>query len=137
MKPFVKPLIAMGAFLATTFVCMPLANALQTDFGKVEVSMGSFQDSNTEKALTYKLYRPKSADETHKAPAVLLLHGYQNDHETSAAYAIELARRCFVCLALDEYGHGATEISMIERGYVNHKTNYTFGLPDKTLFSPS
>ena len=55
MKPFVKPLIAMGAFLATTFVCMPLANALQTDFGKVEVSMGSFQDSNTEKALTYKL----------------------------------------------------------------------------------
>ena len=131
MKPFVKPLIAMGAFLATTFVCMPLANALQTDFGKVEVSMGSFQDSNTEKALTYKLYRPKSADETHKAPAVLLLHGYQNDHETSAAYAIELARRGFVCLALDEYGHGATEISMIERGYVNHKTNYTFGLPDK------
>lgn len=120
----------MGAFLATTFVCMPLANALQTDFGKVEVSMGSFQDSNTEKALTYKLYRPKSADETHKAPAVLLLHGYQNDHETSAAYAIELARRGFVCLALDEYGHGATEISMIERGYVNHKTNYTFGLPD-------
>lgn len=82
------------------------------------------------KALTYKLYRPKSADETHKAPAVLLLHGYQNDHETSAAYAIELARRGFVCLAVDEYGHGATEISMIERGYVNHKTNYTFGLPD-------
>ena len=32
-----------------------------------------------------------------------------------------------VCLALDEYGHGSTEISMINRGYVNHKTNFTFG----------
>ena len=56
-----------------------------------------------------------------------MLHGYQNDHETSSAFAIELARRGFVCLSLDEYGHGSTEISMVERGYVNHKTNFTFG----------
>ena len=106
---------------------MPVANAVQTDFDNVEVTKGFFEDSTTSKALTYKLYKPNDVSESNKAPAVLLLHGYQNDHETSSAFAIELARRGFVCLSLDEYGHGSTEISMVERGYVNHKTNFTFG----------
>ena len=108
MKKIIKPLIALGCFLASIFVAMPIANAVQNDFGNVNVSMGHFEDSTTNKALTYKLYKPKTVNETNKAPAVLLLHGYQNDHETSSSYAIELARRVFVCLALDEYGHGST-----------------------------
>lgn len=127
MKRFLKPLIALGTFIASIFVAMPVANAVQTDFGNVEVTEGFFEDSTTSKALTYKLYKPNDVSESNKAPAVLLLHGYQNDHETSSAFAIELARRGFVCLSLDEYGHGSTEISMVERGYVNHKTNFTFG----------
>ena len=36
-------------------------------------------------------------------------NGYQNDRETNAAYAIELARRDVVVLYLDEYGHGFSE----------------------------
>ncbi len=127
MKKIFKPIIGLACLLTGIVTCMSVANAIQTDFGNVNVSMGSFEKGDTGKVLTYKLYRPKTATEENKAPAVLLLHGYQNDHETSAAYAIELARRGFVCLALDEYGHGATEISMVERGYVNHKTNFTFG----------
>ena len=127
MKKFVKPLIVLSSLLAVTFVSMGVAHGVQTDFGNVDVRMGHFEDAESGKALTYKLYRPKTASHANKAPAVLLLHGYQNDHETSAGYAVELARRGFVCLALDEYGHGSTEISMIERGYVNHKTNFTFG----------
>ena len=127
MNKIVKPIIWLASLLAVTFTSMGVAHGVQTDFGNVEVSMGHFEKDDTGKALTYKLYRPKTATSENKAPAVLLLHGYQNDHETSAAYAIELARRGFVCLALDEYGHGSTEISMIERGYVNHKTNFTFG----------
>ena len=106
---------------------MGVAHGIQTYFGSVEVSMGHFEDDNSGKSLTYKLYHSKTATEERKAPAVLLLYGYQNDHETSAGYAIELARRGYVCLAIDEYGHGATELSMIERGYVNHKTSFTFG----------
>ncbi len=127
MKKIVKPIIWLSSLLASAVVCMGVAHGIQTDFGNVEVSMGHFEKEGTGKALTYKLYRPKTATEENKAPAVLLLHGYQNDHETSAAYAIELARRGYVCLALDEYGHGATQISMVERGYVNHKTNFTYG----------
>ena len=127
MKKIIKPIIWLSSLIAAATVCMGVAHGIQTDFGSVEVSMGHFEDDNSGKALTYKLYRPKTATEESKAPAVLLLHGYQNDHETSAGYAIELARRGYVCLALDEYGHGATELSMIERGYVNHKTSFTFG----------
>lgn len=120
-----RPLALLLVLLVVIFVCMGIANSIQRDGGKVSVEMGSI---STELGnLTYKLYKPDSATRDTPAPAVLLLHGYQNDHETSAAYAIELARRGAVVLALDEYGHGWTEVSMIKRGYVNHKVTVTYG----------
>lgn len=75
----------------------------------------------------YKLYTPKTATAETPAPGVLLLHGYQNDHETCAAYAIKLARRGAVVLCLDEYGHGSTTAGLINRGYVNHKVTVNYG----------
>lgn len=75
----------------------------------------------------YKLYTPKTATVETPAPGVLLLHGYQNDHETCAAYAIKLARRGAVVLCLDEYGHGSTTAGLINRGYVNHKVTVNYG----------
>lgn len=75
----------------------------------------------------YKLYTPKTATAETPAPDVLLLHGYQNDHETCAAYAIELARRGAVVPCLDEYGHGSTTAGLINRGYVNHKVTVNYG----------
>lgn len=77
--------------------------------------------------MTYKLYVPENATADTPAPAVLLLHGYQNDHETCGAYAIELARRGVVVLALDEYGHGTSEPGLVNRGYVNHKVTVNYG----------
>ena len=75
----------------------------------------------------YKLYTPKTATAETPAPGVLLLHGYQNDHETCAAYAIKLARRGAVVLCPDEYGHGSTTAGLINRGYVNHKVTVNYG----------
>ena len=125
-KRWLKPLIWLASLLVLVFACMIGANAIQNNGGNVKVEMGHIETMDN-KALTYKLYVPKSASVTNKAPAVLMLHGYQNDHETSAAYAIELARRGVVVLALDEYGHGSTSVSMIERGYVNHKVTVNYG----------
>ena len=105
--------------------CMMLAHGIQTDHGNVEVSLGQIETE--EGTLSYKLYVPKSATAETPAPGVLLLHGYQNDHETCAAYAIELARRGAVVMALDEYGHGATDIGLMQRGYVNHRVKVNFG----------
>ena len=125
-KRWFKPLIWLASLLILVFACMIGANAIQNNGGNVKVEMGHIETMNN-KVLTYKLYIPKSASATNKAPAVLMLHGYQNDHETSAAYAIELARRGVVVLSLDEYGHGSTSVSMIKRGYVNHKVTVNYG----------
>ncbi len=117
--------IVIAILLVVIFTCMIFANLIQTDFGNVEVTTSSFEYNGGE--LYYKLYKPESVSESNPAPAVLLLHGYQNDKETNAAYAVELARRGYVVLSLDEYGHGSTTLSMINRGYVNHKVTVLFG----------
>ncbi len=111
--------------LIAIFGCMILANQIQCDFGKVEVSTSAFQTDKGE--ITYKLYKPKGVSAETPAPAVLLLHGYQNDKETCAAYAMELSRRGYVVMAIDEYGHGSNSISMINRGYTTHKVTVNYG----------
>lgn len=120
-----KSILALVICLALLFGCMFFADNIQTDGGNIKLSEGSI-DTNIG-TLTYKLYTPVTATQSTPAPAVLLLHGYQNDHETSAAYAIELARRGVVVMALDEYGHGSTSIPMKERGYTNHKVTVSYG----------
>ena len=129
-----KKFIGLLCCLAITIGCLFVANNIQKDNGNIDVTMDSFEmeyiDLNGDKKIgnvAYKLYVPKTATSSNKAPAVLLLHGYQNDHETDAAYAIELARRGVVVMAIDEFGHGATDISMVNRGYVNHKASVNYG----------
>lgn len=52
------------------------------------------------------LYMPPGVDAAHPAPAVLVSHGYINTREMQSPFAIELARRGFVVLAMDMTGHG-------------------------------
>ena len=85
-----------------------ISQLIETDFGKVDIETGVITTDLWD--ISYKLYIPETACFDNKAPAVLLLHGYQNDHETSASYGIELARRGVVAIAIDEYGHGDTSI---------------------------
>ncbi len=117
--------ITLACLLITAIVCMFFANRIQTAGGKIDVSVGSIETDAGK--LTYKLYVPETATEANPAPGVLLLHGYQNDHETCGAYAVELARRGAVVMALDEYGHGSSSVGLAERGYVNHKVTVNYG----------
>ena len=121
-------LIVLGCLLVTTFTCMGIAHGVQQDWGNVKVTSGQMSAKTIdgkEYEMGYKLYVPKGVDKEHPAPAVLCLHGYQNDHETSAGYAIEFARHGYVALAIDEFGHGSTTIGMLYRGYNNHKVSKT------------
>ena len=130
LKGAKKPLIVLGALLVTTFTCMGIAHGVQQDWGNVTVTSGQIEATTVDNevySMGYKLYVPKEVDATHKAPAVLCLHGYQNDHETSAGYAIEFARHGYVALAIDEFGHGSTTIGMLPRGYTNHKVSVCYG----------
>ena len=117
-------LIVLVCLLIGTFSCVGIADGVQKDWGNVDVTSGQISATtkdNETYQMGYKLYIPKGVDENHPAPAVLCLHGYQNDHETSAGYAIEFARHGYVALAIDEFGHGSTSIGMLYRGYNNHK----------------
>ena len=134
-KRILMPIFLLISFVCLTLSCLGIAHMIQKDFGKVDVTTSSLKyesedDPNLKGNITYKLYKPKSATVDTKAPAMLLLHGYQNDHETNAAYAIELSRRGVVVMSIDEFGHGSTDISMINRGYVNFKVTNNYADPD-------
>ncbi|MBQ9858905.1 MAG: hypothetical protein IJO77_07895, partial [Oscillospiraceae bacterium] len=87
--PWKKYMICTAALLIAAFICMGIANAIQTGGGSIELSEGVLESEYG--SLAFKLYRPVKATAESPAPAVLLLHGYQNDRETGSAYAIELA----------------------------------------------
>ena len=61
MKCRKKATILLAAFIILSFVCMAIANGIQTDGGKVAIEDGSIEtDLGT---LTYKLYKPETASE--------------------------------------------------------------------------
>ena len=138
MNRIIRPIIVFGVCVIITFVSAGLASYVEAGFGKVEVETGFFTPGQSLAAkglpvrIAYKLYKPRGADAAHPAPAVLVMHGYQNDKETSAAFSIELASRGIVVLSVDLYGHGDTSPGMRGRGYGKFKpTN-----PDKPLSGP-
>jgi dienelactone hydrolase len=112
--------VAFIVCLIVMISSMSLAAAIQSDFGRIDVSTWTIDLQNGD-TMAYKLYVPKSATDEKPAPAVLLIHGYQNDKDTTAAYAIELARRGIVTMCMDAYGHGDTTVGMAARGYTRHK----------------
>jgi pimeloyl-ACP methyl ester carboxylesterase len=84
-----------------------LAHAVQTSGGVVLKDVRFQGDGGlTQSGL---LYVPASATAAHPAPAVLASHGYINTREMQSPFAIELARRGFVVLAMDMIGHGYSE----------------------------
>ncbi|MBR6003740.1 MAG: alpha/beta hydrolase, partial [Lachnospiraceae bacterium] len=115
--------LALAICLLIAVLSMVFANLIQTDFGKIDVVTAAFRVGEGSDAydITYKMYIPKDADESNPKPALLCLHGYQNDKETSAAYAMEAARRGIVAVCIDEFGHGSNERSMKYRGYTTYK----------------
>ena len=122
-KPF-------GVFVVCVCICLfcaGLASIIQSGFGSVSVETGYFEPETSDAAgvlpvrIAYKLYRPRLAASTGPAPAVLLMHGYQNDKETNSAFGIELARRGIVALSVDLYGHGSTTPGMRGRGWGKYK----------------
>ena len=126
-KSSVKPFIAFFVCIILCLACAGLASLIQTNFGKVEIQSGSFSPeqslaaNNVPVRITYKLYIPKGASAENPVPAVLAMHGYQNDKDTAAAFCIELSRRGIAVLAIDLYGHGDTSPGMAGRGWGKYK----------------
>ncbi|MBQ2896569.1 MAG: alpha/beta hydrolase, partial [Oscillospiraceae bacterium] len=127
-----RPLILLLILTLLSLGCMGIADGIQRSWGRVDVSTVSIPYGDGE-SLTGKLYIPQSATAQRPAPAVLLLHGSQNDRETNAAFSIELSRRGYVVLSLDEYGHGYSSEGMASRGWTNHKLSVNYGTEEGPL----
>jgi pimeloyl-ACP methyl ester carboxylesterase len=85
-----------------------LANLVQTNWGKVDVRDIRFVGTNGT-VMSGLLYVPDGVTNKNPAPGVLCIHGYFNSREQQASFAIELSRRGYVVLALDETGHGYSD----------------------------
>jgi len=82
-----------------------LAHAIETA-GGVTLHDVRFAGDKPGLTLSGLIYQPATATAAHPAPAVLVSHGYINTREMQSPFAIELARRGFVVLAMDMEGHG-------------------------------
>ena len=134
----VRSLLVFGVCVIICLLCAGLAAFVRGGFGSVLIETGFFEPEKSYAAdslpvrIAYTLYRPNDADAAHTVPAVLLMHGYQNDKESSAAFCIELARRGIAALSIDLYGHGDTSPGMRGRGWGRYKLNEI----DKPLSGP-
>ena len=93
-------------FLLLSLIGAYWAHQIDRDFGRIEVSTVSFITEEYQPMIA-KLYRPISATKETPKPGLLALHGYQSDKEATSTFgALELAKRGFVVLAIDHFGHG-------------------------------
>lgn len=85
------------------------ASVINGSSGKVDVSRIRFDGGHGE--LSGLLYMPEDASADNPKPTIIVTHGYLNSAEMQDANAIELSRRGFVVLALDQYDHGHSALS--------------------------
>jgi pimeloyl-ACP methyl ester carboxylesterase len=92
-----------------------LASAIQTAGG---VKLRDVRFVGTGGApMSALLYIPPNATAKTPAPGILAVHGYFNSRETQDGFAIELARRGYVVLALDQTGHGLSASPAFMNGF--------------------
>ena len=100
--------ILLCAALALILLGSVLAGVFNSGNGAVKVSRISFDGGHGK--LSGLLYMPKDASADNPKPTIIVTHGYLNSAEMQDANAIELSRRGFVVLALDQYDHGHSKL---------------------------
>lgn len=107
-----------------------LAFLVNTDFGRVGISEIKIHGASGYILSAY-LYTPKSIEMGKTAPAILTAHGMNNGKQHMANTALELARRGFIVLNVDQVGHGDSTGSNGEGGFGGPDAlAYLRGLPN-------
>jgi hypothetical protein len=98
-----KPLLLLVISLLIIFIGSFAASLFNSSGGDVDVTRIYFETPRGE--LSGLLYKPNGADQQPK-PTIIATHGYLNSGEMQDAQAIEMSKRGYVVLALDQYDHG-------------------------------
>lgn len=106
MKKKTKIILAIA--LCLCIISMIGASVFQSSFGAVTVKDLNVVLANG-KSVNAQIYIPKGASEENKVPLIILSHGSYNNLEHQDLNMIELSRRGFAVISLDEYNHGSSD----------------------------
>lgn len=95
--------------IALMLLSMIVVSCVQTDGGKVKMTELNFVTTRGTTMSAYLLV-PENATAETPAPAIVCSHGYLNNKEMTDANYVELARRGYVVLAIDQPCHGDSEV---------------------------
>lgn len=94
--------------LALMLISGIVVSLIQTGSGSIEMKELKFE-TDRGYAMSAYLFIPENATEETPAPAIVTSHGYLNNKEMQDANYVELARRGFVVLAIDQPAHGNSD----------------------------
>jgi dienelactone hydrolase len=103
-----KSKIVMLFSLILVFLFMFIASYFNSGKGTVTIRNIYYPDNNGN-ILRAQLYIPHGVSAAKPAPAVLNMHGGGDNLECVGNFSLELARRGYVVLNVDEYGSGFSD----------------------------
>ncbi len=124
MKFKTTPKFWLSVALILCIVSMLGAAFVQTDGGKVTVKSLYWETASGE-GISALLFIPNTATADNPAPAIIASHGWYNNKEMQDMNFVEYARRGYVVVSMDMYGHGDSDILYVSQT----KTNAT-GMTD-------
>ena len=96
-------------WLALSLIVMLLsgivASTVQTAGGTVAIKDMRWETPSGQ-MISALMYKPDSVTPENKAPVIIVSHGWWNNREMQAGNYVELARRGYVVVTIDMYGHG-------------------------------
>ena len=104
-----RALIAICIGIALILLGSIFAGVFNSGAAGTKINRISFETANGR--LSGLLYMPEGEGADNPRPTVIVTHGYLNSAEMQDANAIELSRRGYVVLALDQYDHGHSDLN--------------------------
>ncbi len=125
MSNLKKYVVLVCIAIALVLIGSFFANLVQTDFCKVKITETTFVTEDGAR-LHALLLVPDSATVEKPAPAVVSAHGYNNTLEVQDINWVELSRRGYIVMAIDDYDHGLSSFpdKRINKGIANDMGAY-------------
>ncbi len=109
MKNKKSPQFWLAIALIICVVSVLGASFVQTQGGKITVKDMRWE-TGSGKYMSALLFVPDNATVENPAPAIITSHGWFNNREMQDMNFVEYARRGYVVLSIDMYGHGNSEV---------------------------
>lgn len=103
-----RPLFWLVLSLVIMLVSSIGASIVQTAGGAVKIHDMSWV-TGSGKTMSALLLVPDGASADDKRPAIVLAHGWWNNKQMQDSNYVELARRGYVVLSIDMYGHASSD----------------------------